>query len=104
MLLMEFHPDKLGGQYPSNLGMLMSFMHWLEAANMTLYYSESIGPAAKWAGRMELAFVNTSWMSAVSAPSERNTFDKRRSKAVAHDHWNRNNMKPLRTSVKSRRD
>jgi len=86
MLLMEFHPDKLGGQYPSNLGMLMSFMHWLEAANMTLYYSEIVGPATKYAGRkMELAFVNTSWMSAVSAPSERNTFDKRHSKAVAHD-------------------
>lgn len=67
MLLMEFHPDKLGPQYNATLGMLMTFMHWIEAANMTLYYSEIISPMTKFAGRMELAFINTSWMSAVAA-------------------------------------
>ena len=67
MLLLEFHPDKLPSRFPPTLGTLMSFVHWLEAGNVSLYHSEIVSPMPKFFGRMELAFVNTSWLSAVAA-------------------------------------
>ena len=74
MLLLEFHPDKLRSSVHKGnvtLGLLMDVVQWLEAASMQLYHSEVISPLERHFGRMELAFVNTSWLSGLSMDAAR---------------------------------
>ena len=84
MLLMEFHPDKLPSKYPATLATLMAFVHWLEAAGIFLYHSEIISPARKFFGRFELAFINTTWMTALTSRGATNSAQLRAHRAPRH--------------------
>ena len=62
MLLFELHPDKIAMGTSFTTGHLLDFVRWLETAGVHMYHNEFISFAQKYDGRMEMAFVNVTWL------------------------------------------